>query len=160
MSGVATIDRAQIMCAAGHGQLAGSLARWVQRHFGQLPPAFVDVDGARSRKPIRPCHAHQHSGLGLPAQVAGGYIHRCLCGNALRARRSHRQHEHCQRHTQSCNQLKPQTAAVHASHVHLLQISRRIAQHQIAYRPFCLSVEDYCIRPGRGGANRHPPFRP
>ena len=41
-----------------------------------------------------------------------------------------------QRHTQSCNQLKPQTAAVHASHVHLLQISRRIAHRQIAYRPF------------------------
>jgi len=132
---VTAIDRAQSMLAAGQGQYAGGLARWVQCHLGKLPSTFHDGDSACGWNPIRPGHVHQYGGLRLSARIVGGDTHRGFCGYALRARRRHRQREHCQRHTQPCNQLKPQTAAVHASHVHLLQISRRIARCQIAYHP-------------------------
>jgi len=45
----------------------------------------------------------------------------------LRVRRDHGQRGHGQRDHQSCNQHKPRTAAVYASHLHLLQRSKSSA---------------------------------
>jgi hypothetical protein len=57
----------------------------------------------------------------VSSQIARLRGQRGLRGQALRSSGCHGQRGHQECDTQSCNQLKPQTAAVYASHVYLLQ---------------------------------------
>ena len=85
----------------------------------------ADGHSAGCRKAVFATYGDGHSGLSAPAQIAGLRAHGGLRGHSTRTLRSQRQRGHRQRDAKSCNQLKPQTAAVNASHVHLLQISRK-----------------------------------
>ena len=136
MHRIATINGTQVVQAAGQGQLAGRLARRVQHHASQFLAAFENCNGARSRHSIRPGYAHLRNGPGLPALLALGYGQRSLSRNAAccALRQAAYACRKRKRHSQSCNQTKPQTAAVHASHVHLLQFSRKIAYRLLLER--------------------------
>ena len=81
-----------------HGDSAatGQVTRLLPGQLDSTQPArvaaaFNDGDCTCGRKSISPGNAYQDCGLGLSALVAGRYVDRGLCGNALRA---YRQHEH------------------------------------------------------------------
>jgi hypothetical protein len=122
---IATVNGTQVVHTAGKCQLAGRLAHRIQHHAVQFLVALENCDGPHGRHSIRTGYAYLRNGPGLSALLTLGYGQRSFgrndpCCALRRAAYACRQRK---RHSQSCNQTKPQTAAVHASHVHLLQIS-------------------------------------
>jgi hypothetical protein len=88
-----------------------------------------DGDGSGCGKTVLTGNSDGKADLGMAAEVVGFSVQRSLSGHALRGQglrdgSSQRQDQHGQGESQSLKQLKPQTAAENASHVHLLQISR------------------------------------
>jgi hypothetical protein len=100
------------------------LSLGVERRTGDLDVAaiecVIDSYSAGDRLPICIGYGHRQSLCAAALRSSGQCRSR---GYALRACRNHRHRQRSQSDTQSSNQLKPQTAAVYASHVHLLQIS-------------------------------------
>ena len=101
-----------------------------------------DRQGCQGRSKLR---AGRARGAILRARLRrqGG---RC-CG---RAGSAHRRSQ-CQRHAQSSNRFKPQTAAVQPSHVHLLQPKKFAYGRKTSL--VRLYVEHHCIRLGHGSTN-------
>jgi hypothetical protein len=122
---------------AGRSRTTSGLALGVERGAGQLAAKVANGYGTGGGKAIISGDGDGNSGLGAAGVVVCLNIERGLRGLGLRGQvllilRGKRQCGHRQCHADCCNQLKPQTAADHTSHVHLLQISRKNACCRVA----------------------------
>jgi len=106
---IAEINSPQRVIAGRQRKLECGLAFQVQRSAAQLQFAFTDDHSACCRKPILAYDGH----ISLRVSVLLLSLHRQrgLGGQSPRVFRCNCRRRQRQRDTQSCNQLKPQTAA-------------------------------------------------
>ena len=102
-----------------------AMPAWAQRHRDPFTPPEIDQ--------IRDASWEPEQRLSLYVKFARarlvGLHADCRSSDTLRRCR---QRLRCYCNAQRRNPFKPQTAAIHASHVHLLQLSRKIAQSPAA----------------------------